>query len=159
MMKKIAGALMALGLLASTNVMAIDRAETVGVDMHYQDRENDKAVWSGSLSYARLVVKNLEVGVAYTFDGSDMSKNTLQGLQLVGRQWFGPYPKANNAIPFVEIAGGLEFSDGSYKNSGTVGAGIGLFVNDQSELRITLKQTWGGFQDVTAFNTGFYYHF
>lgn len=134
------------------------RAETVGVDAHYASGD-DVDTWSGSLSYARLVVSNLEVGVAYTFAGSDPGNGTTQGLQLVGRQWFGPYPKANTITPFVELAAGLEFSHGKYENTLAAGAGVGMFVSDQSELRLTVKHSWGGFEDVTRMDAGYFFHF
>jgi hypothetical protein len=135
------------------------RLESVGVDAHYESRENDVDIWSGSIQYARVVVSNFEVGVAYTFAGSDPGDGTTQGLQLIGRQWFGPYPKANTITPFVELAAGLELAHGKYENTLAGGAGVGMFVSDQSELRLTLKHAWGGFEDVTRLDAGFFYHF
>lgn len=153
--------LFVFGLMLSGAAMVANAGsgeESMGVDVHYQSGEQVD-VWSGSLSYGRVVVNNFEAGGAYTFSGSKPGNGTIQGLQIFGRQWFGPYPKANQVIPFLEVAGGFEFYDGSYKNTLGLGGGVGMFVSGQSELRFTLKGVFGGFERVTRMDAGYYYHF
>ena len=83
----------------------------------------------------------------------------VQSLQVFGRQWLGPVAMANTVSPFIQLAGGLEFSNSQYENVAGVGAGLGFFVSKQSELRLTLKGEWGGFADSTHLDAGYYYHF
>ena len=144
-----------------TSALAQDtgsRRETVGVDIHYESVEGDSG-WSGELSYARLFMNKLELGGAYTFRGANHGGQKFQSLQIIGRQWFGTYAKADAVTPFVQISGGFDFADSRYENFIGVGGGIGVFVSNQSELRFTLKGEWGGFVDSTRFDAGYYYHF
>lgn len=158
-MKKIAAC--ATGLLLASSIFAQDgapRRETVGVDAHYQSSEGNEA-WSGALSYGRIVMNNLEVAGAYTFEGSNNGGTRVQGLQLIGRQWFGMFGRADSIVPFVQIGAGFEFANSKYENVLGLGAGIGMFVSNQSELRLTAKREWGGFADATRVDAGYYYHF
>lgn len=151
----------AAAALLSINAFAQDaapRRETVGVDAHYVS-SGGNASWSGALSYGRLVINNLEVAGAYTFEGGDHGASKLQGLQLIGRQWFGTYGRADSVTPFVQIAGGFEFANSKYENVLGLGGGVGMFVSNQSELRLTLKRELGGFVDATRMDAGYYYHF
>lgn len=150
---------LAVGLAAAGTANASGTfSESIGVDAYYVSGDHADA-WAGSISYARIVASNFEVGVAYSFAGTDPGDGTVQGLQLLGRQWFGLYPRANTITPFVELAAGLEFADGKYENTIGAGLGLGVFVTDQTELRVSLRQTWGGFEDTTRMNVGFFYHF
>lgn len=156
--KKIAA--VATGLLLSVNAFAQESTyrETVGVDAHYESRDGVRD-WSGDVSYARLFMNRLEVAGAYSNKGGNRGAQKIQGLQVIGRQWFGAFAKANSITPFVQVAAGFEFSDSKYENVVGVGAGLGLFVSDQSELRLTLKREWGGFADSTRLDAGYFYHF
>jgi hypothetical protein len=151
----------AAGLLLAFNAAAQEGAlyrETVGVDAHYESTDGNR-VWSGDFSYARLFMNRLEIAGAYTFRGGNHDTTKVQSLQVIGRQWFGPIAQANTVSPFVQVAAGLEFANSKYENVVGVGAGLGFFVGNQSELRLTLKGEWGGFKDSTRLDAGYYYHF
>lgn len=158
-MQKIAA--IAAGLLLAAGALAQDgapRRETVGVDAHYQSSEGNEA-WSGAFSYGRIVMNNLEIAGAYTFNGGNHGTTKVQGLQIIGRQWFGTFARADSIAPFVQVAGGFEFADSKYENVLGLGGGVGMFVSNQSELRLTAKREWGGFADATRIDAGYYYHF
>ena len=151
---------LATGLLAAGTAFAQDaaRRETVGVDAHYESTEGHR-VWSGDFSYGRLFMNRLEIAGAYTIKGANHGVSKVQSLQVIGRQWFGSFAKADSVTPFLQVSGGFEFANSKYENVVGVGAGLGLFVSNQSELRMTLKSEWGGFADSTRFDAGYYYHF
>ncbi|HET6718156.1 MAG TPA: hypothetical protein VFH22_00830 [Rhodocyclaceae bacterium] len=154
-------ATVAAGLLLAFNAVAQEGSpyrETVGVDAHYESSDGDRA-WSGDFSYARLFMNRLEIAGAYSFKGGNHDTTKVQSLQAIGRQWFGPIAQANTVSPFVQVAAGMEFANSHYENVVGVGAGLGFFVNNQSELRLTLKGEWGGFKDSTRLDAGYYYHF
>ena len=158
-MHKIAA--LAAGLLVASGAIAQDagsRRETVGVDAHYMTAEGNDT-WSGAFSYGRLIMSNLEIAGAYTFSGGNRGADKIQGLQAIGRQWFGTFGRADSIVPFVQLGVGLEFANSKYENVVGLGAGIGMFVSNQSELRLTAKREWGGFVDATHVDAGFYYHF
>ena len=156
----------ALAILAgATGAFANDgvKRESVGVDIHYQSTSGagTNEAWSGELSYGRIVMPNLEIGGAYSFEGADNGLETqkAQGLNLVLRQWFGTYGRSDAIVPFVQLSGGFEFADSKYENVVGLGLGVGMFVSNQSDLRLTLKRDWGGFVDATRLDAGYYYHF
>jgi hypothetical protein len=154
-------AAVAAGLLLSAGALAqetVTHRETVGVDGHYETREGVRT-WSGDFSYARLFMNRLEVAGAYSVKGGNRGVAKVQGLQVIGRQWFGPIAKAETISPFLQVGAGFEFSDSKYENVVGVGAGLGMFVNNQSELRLSLKREWGGFADSTRMDVGYFYHF
>ena len=154
-------AAIAAGLLLATSAIAQDtapRRETVGVDAHYESSRGSES-WSGALSYGRLVMSNFEVAGAYTFEGSNNGGNRFQGLQVIGRQWFGTFGRADSIVPFVQLGAGFEFANSKYENVVGLGAGVGMFVSSQSELRLTAKREWGGFADTSRIDAGYYYHF
>ena len=93
-MKKITSIL--AGLLVCGSAFANEgiKRETVGVDGHYAAQEGGARTWAGSLSYGRLVMSNFEVAGAYTFEGTRGVSRT-QGLQLIGRQWFGTFGRTD----------------------------------------------------------------
>jgi hypothetical protein len=158
-MQKIAA--LAAGLLLATGALAQDagsRRETVGVDAHYMSAQGNDS-WSGAFSYGRLIMSNLEIAGAYTFSGGNHGADKVQGLQGIGRQWFGTFGRADSIVPFVQLGVGLEFANSKYENVVGLGGGVGMFVSNQSELRLTAKREWGGFVDATHVDMGFYYHF
>lgn len=149
----VAGSVLAFGVLADES----GRRETVGVDAHYNSVEGH-GTWAGELSYTRLFMPKLEVGGAYTFAGEE-GMGRVQGLQLIGRQWFGPVAQVDRVSTFVQLMVGMEFAKGKYENLFGVGAGVGMFVSNQSELRLTLKGERVDKEDRTRFDAGYYYHF
>lgn len=157
--KKVAAIVASLLLSASAVAQeSAARRETVGVDAHYVSTEGNRE-WSGDFSYGRLFMNRLEIAGAYTVTGTNRGDSKVQTLQAIGRQWFGNFAKADSVTPFVQVAVGFEFANSRYENMVGVGAGIGMFVSNQSELRMTLKGEWGGFYDTTRFDAGYYYHF
>ena len=154
-------AAVAAGLLLAVAVSAQEGAtyrETVGIDGHYESSDGDRR-WSGDISYGRMVMSRLEIAGAYSFRGGNHGETKVQSLQVLARQWFGPVGRADTMAPFVQLATGLEFSNGHYDNVVGAGAGLGFFVSNQSELRLTLKGEWGGVNDFTRLDAGYYYHF